>query len=104
MVTIGDRYVLGGKRDHDRLRMISESHDGRLGYVTRWAATQGVDAIGIDVNPEQVAAAQALAVEAGLDRAECRTGGVYEPGLEPETVHSGHMGKSVSARSKPLSI
>jgi SAM-dependent methyltransferase len=108
MATIGDRYVLGGKRDHDRLQVIGEIHDGRtrellvraglaaghrfvefgcgLGSVTRWAATQGADAIGFDVNHEQVAAAQALGREALLDRVEFRTGSVYEPGLDPDSV------------------
>ena len=73
MPTIGDKYLLGtGRSDHDRLRVISEIHDGRtrelllraglasgqcfvefgcgLGYVTRWAASLGADATGID-NP-----------------------------------------------------
>ena len=89
MSTIGDRYVLGtGRSDHDRLRVISEIHDGRtrellvraglvaghefvefgcgLGYVSRWAASQGANATGIDLNTEQVAVAQELAVDAGL--------------------------------------
>ena len=81
-MTTTDRYLLAGKHDHDRLRVISEIHDGRtrellskaglssghrfvefgcgLGYVTRWAATQGASATGIDASEEQVAAAQAL--------------------------------------------
>jgi hypothetical protein len=29
MTTIGDRHVLAGRHDHDRLRVISEIHDGR---------------------------------------------------------------------------
>jgi SAM-dependent methyltransferase len=108
MSTIGDRYVLGGKRDHDRLRVISEIHDGRtrdllvraglasghrfvefgcgLGYVTRWAATQGAVATGIDASEEQVAAAQALTREADVDRVEFRAGSVYEPALEPGSI------------------
>jgi hypothetical protein len=105
MSTIGDRYVLAGKHDHDRLRVISEIHDGRtrdlllragltsghrfvefgcgLGYVTRWAATQGAAVTGIDASEEQIAAAQALTREAVVDRVEFRAGSVYEPGLEP---------------------
>jgi len=108
MATIGDRYVLAGKHDHDRLRVISEIHDGRtrdllqragltsghrfvefgcgLGYVTRWAATQGAAVTGIDASEEQIAAAQALAREALIDRVEFRAGSVYEPGLEPGSV------------------
>src|ERR1044071_1801498 len=108
MATIGDRYVLGGKRDHDRLRVISEIHDGRtrdllvragltsgrrfvefgcgLGYVTRWAATQGAIATGIDASEEQVTAAQALTREAVVDRVEFRADSVYEPGIEPGTL------------------
>jgi len=108
MATIGDRYVLAGKHDHDRLRVISEIHDGRtrdllqragltsghrfvefgcgLGYVTRWAATQGAAVTGIDASEEQIAAAQALAREALVDRVEFRAGSVYEPGLEPGSI------------------
>ena len=108
MATIGDRYVLGGKRDHDRLRVISEIHDSRtrdllmraglasgqrfvefgcgLGYVTRWAATQGAAATGIDVNEEQIVAAQALTREAVVDHVEFRSGSVYEPALEPGSI------------------
>jgi 2-polyprenyl-3-methyl-5-hydroxy-6-metoxy-1,4-benzoquinol methylase len=107
---IGDRYILtgSGRSDHDRLRMISEIHDGRtrellrcagflpghrfvefgcgLGYVSRWAASQGAHATGIDLNPEQVAVASDLAREAGLQTAQFRLGNVYEPGLEPDSV------------------
>ena len=107
MPTIGDKYVLTGtgRSDHDRLRVISEIHDGRtrelllragfapgqrfvefgcgLGYVTRWAAGQGAHATGIDLNPEQVAVADGLAREAGLQTAQFRRGSVYEPCLEP---------------------
>src|SRR5688572_7725427 len=108
MASTGDRYGRAGKHDHDRLRVISEIHDGRsrdllvkaglasghrfvefgcgLGYVTRWAATQGAVATGIDASEEQVAAAQALTREAVVDQVEFRAGSVYEPGLEPGTV------------------
>ena len=108
MTTTGDRYVLSGKHDHDRLRVIGEIHDGRtrqllgkaglasghryvefgcgLGYVTRWAATQGATATGIDVSEDQIAAAQALTREALVDDVEFRAGSVYEPGLAPGSV------------------
>lgn len=108
MTTTGDRYILAGKHDHDRLRVISEIHDGRtrelltkaglssgqrfvefgcgLGYVTRWAATQGASATGIDASEEQVAAAQALTREAVIDQVEFRTGSIYEPGLDAGSV------------------
>jgi hypothetical protein len=70
MTTLGDNYILPGLTDHDRLRVISEIHDGAtrqlldqagffpgcrfvefgcgLGYVTRWAATEGAYATGLD--------------------------------------------------------
>lgn len=108
MKTVGDRYVLTGRHDHDRLRVISEIHDGRtrdllvrgglasgqrfvdfgcgLGYVTRWVATRGVHATGIDASEEQVLAAQALAREAVVDDVEFRVGNIYEPGLAPESI------------------
>ena len=109
MSTLGDKYILGsGRSDHDRLRVISEIHDDRtralllragfvpghrfvefgcgLGYVTRWAAGQGADAIGIDVNPEQVAVANDLTRETGLTTAQFRVGNIYEPGLATDSM------------------
>ena len=110
MSTIGDKYILTGtgRSDHDRLRVISEIHDGRtrelllraglvpgnrfvefgcgLGYVSRWAAGMDVDATGIDLNPEQVAVADGLAREAGLQTARFRVASVYEPELEPASI------------------
>jgi len=109
MSSIGDRYVLGtGRSDHDRLRVISEIHDGRtrelllraglvaghefvefgcgLGYVSRWVATQGAQATGIDLNGEQVAVAQDLAREAGLANAAFRVANIYEPGIASGSV------------------
>ena len=95
MSTIGDKYLLGaGRSDHDRLRVISEIHDGRtrellrqagfvsghrfvefgcgLGYVTRWAASEGAHATGIDLNEDHLAVAAELAHEAGLKTAQFR--------------------------------
>src|SRR4051812_16845926 len=109
MSTIGDKYLLGsGRTDHDRLRVISEIHDGRtrdllrragfisghhfvefgcgLGYVTRWAASEGAHAVGIDLNEDHLTVAAELAHEAGLQNALFRSANVYEPGLEPESV------------------
>ena len=109
MSTIGDKYLLGaGRSDHDRLRVISAIHDGRtrellrragfvsghrfvefgcgLGYVTRWAASEGAHATGIDLNVDHLTVATELAREAGLETAEFRSANIYEPGLEPESV------------------
>jgi 2-polyprenyl-3-methyl-5-hydroxy-6-metoxy-1,4-benzoquinol methylase len=84
MSTIGDKYLLGaGRSDHDRLRVISEIHDRRtrellrkaglvaghrfvefgcgLGYVTRWAAGEGAQATGIDLNEDHLTVATQLA-------------------------------------------
>ncbi|MFO1460348.1 MAG: methyltransferase domain-containing protein [Verrucomicrobiota bacterium] len=105
---VGDNYILPGRSDHDRLRIISEIHDGAtrqlllqaglraghqlvefgcgMGYVSRWAAAQGVLATGIDVNPEQVAASQALATAEGLANVDFRVGNIYEPDFEPASV------------------
>jgi SAM-dependent methyltransferase len=108
MPSVGDNYILPGQTDHDRLRVISEIHDGAtrellrragfkrgsrfvefgcgMGYVTRWAATEGARATGIDVNEDQVKASQALADAEGLANADFRTGNIYEPDLEPNSV------------------
>src|SRR5271170_5804860 len=102
MATIGDKYLLGsGRNDHDRLRVISAIHDDRtrellkraglasghrfvefgcgLGYVTRWAASEGADATGIDLNEDNVAVAAELAHQAGLKTAQSRSANIYEP-------------------------
>ena len=108
MATVGDNYILPGQSDHDRLRMISEIHDGAthdllrlagfapgfrfvefgcgMGYVSRWAAAEGARATGIDVNQEQVNACQALADAEGLANADFRVGNIYEPDFEPDSV------------------
>jgi SAM-dependent methyltransferase len=109
MTTIGDKYLLGaGRSDHDRLRVISEIHDGRtrellrkagfvsghrfvefgcgLGYVTRWAASEGAHATGIDLNEDHLVVATDLAQKAGLKTAQFRAANIYEPGLEPDSV------------------
>jgi 2-polyprenyl-3-methyl-5-hydroxy-6-metoxy-1,4-benzoquinol methylase len=106
MSTIGDKYLLGsGRSDHDRLRVISAIHDGRtrellrrarfvsghrfvefgcgLGYVTRWAASEGAHAIGIDLNEDNLAVAAEMAHEAGLKTAQFRSANIYEPEPEP---------------------
>jgi 2-polyprenyl-3-methyl-5-hydroxy-6-metoxy-1,4-benzoquinol methylase len=103
MSTIGDKYLLGsGRSDHDRLHVISAIHDGRtrellrkagfvlghrfaefgcgLGYVTRWAASKGAHATGIDLNEDHLVVAAALAHEAGLKTAQFRCANIYEPG------------------------
>jgi SAM-dependent methyltransferase len=92
MLTIGDKYLLGsGRNDQDRLHVISAIHDGRtrellrkagfvsgqrfvefgcgLGYVTRWAASEGAHSTGIDLNEDHLAAATELAHQAGLKTA-----------------------------------
>ena len=108
MAAVGDNYILPGKSDHDRLRVISEIHDGEtrqllrragfargcrfvefgcgMGYVTRWAAAEGAHATGIDANEEQVSASRQLANQEGLTAADFRTGSVYEPRLEAGSV------------------
>jgi SAM-dependent methyltransferase len=109
MSTIGDKYLLGaGRSDQNRLRVISVIHDGRthellrkagfssghrfvefgcgLGYVTRWAASEGAHATGIDLNEDHLAVATELAHEAGLKTAHFRLANIYEPGLETESI------------------
>jgi ubiquinone/menaquinone biosynthesis C-methylase UbiE len=108
MAAVGDNYILPGQDDHDRLRMISEIHDGDtqellrragffrgcrfvefgcgMGYVTRWAASEGAQAIGLDANEEQIRASQELATQEGLTNADFRRANIYESGLEPESV------------------
>ena len=108
MSTFGDEYILqSGRSGHDRLRVIGEIHDcqtrellGRarlgagaryvefgcgLGYVTRWAASQGAQATGIDLSQDQVAEAGRLALEAGLENVEFRVASIYEHGFAPES-------------------
>jgi len=126
MTTIGDKYILTGtgRSDHDRLRVISEIHDGRtrelllraglvsghqfvefgcgLGYVSRWAAGQGVHATGIDLNPEQVAVADGLAREAALQTARFRVGSVYNPDLEPASIDVAYSRWLMAHLNKPV--
>jgi SAM-dependent methyltransferase len=109
MATIGDKYLLGsGRSDHDRLHVISEIHDGRtrellrkagfvsghrfvefgcgLGYVTRWAASEGANATGIDLNEDNIAVAEELARKAGQENAKFISGDIYKPDLDPESI------------------
>jgi len=37
MTSVGDNYILPGKEDHDRLRMISDLHDERTHTLLRRA-------------------------------------------------------------------
>jgi SAM-dependent methyltransferase len=109
MSKFGDQYILNrGRSGHDRLRVISEMHDGStrellmraglaaghhyaefgcgLGYVTRWAATQCADATGIDLSEDQVGAATELALEGEVPNVHFRVASIYEHGLEPESL------------------
>lgn len=108
MTPVGDNYILHGQSNHDRLRVISEIHDGEtrvllrragffdgchfvefgcgMGYVTRWAAAEGAYATGIDVNEEQIVASRELARQEGLASASFRTANVYDPRLQPESL------------------
>ena len=102
MAVHGDQYVLdAGKSGHARLRAISEIHDERtrallleaglgagdryvefgcgLGYVTRWAASIGADALGIDLSADQIAEATDLAE----GKTKFCVGSVYDHGLPP---------------------
>jgi SAM-dependent methyltransferase len=106
-MNVGDNYILPGQSDHDRLRVISEIHDGAtrqlllqagltsgarfvefgcgMGYVARWAAELGAVATGIDVNEEQVRAATAL-VGPGVTNVSFRAADIYDPDLEPDSI------------------
>jgi SAM-dependent methyltransferase len=109
MSKFGDQYALDrGRSGHDRLRVISEIHDPQtrvllkraglapghryaefgcgLGYVTRWAATEGAHATGIDLSEDQVDAASRLAEETQLPNVDFRVASIYEHGLEPESI------------------
>ncbi len=105
--------------------MISEIHDGStrelllraglasghryvefgcgLGYVTRWAGSLGAHATGIDLSEDQIAAATELVED---NRTAFRTGSIYEPGLDPESIDIAycrwllvHLERPVSALS-----
>ncbi len=108
MSRVGDNYIFPGQSDHDRLRVISEIHDDQtrelllragfasgchfvefgcgMGYITRWAASMGAHAVGIDANEEQVKACQEMAKNDGLTNARFRTARIYEPGIKAETL------------------
>ena len=125
MGTIGDKYLLGsGRSDHDRLRVISEIHDGRtrdlllragfvpghrfvefgcgLGYVTRWAASQGAHATGIDLNEDSLAVAAQLSQEEGLQHAQFLAANIYEPGLQPESIDMSYSRWLMVHLNKPV--
>jgi SAM-dependent methyltransferase len=125
MATIGDKYLLGsGRSDHERLRVISEIHDGRtrellrkagfvsgcrfvefgcgLGYVSRWAASEGALATGIDLNEDHLAVATELADKAGLRTAEFRCANIYEPGLKADSVDISYSRWLMVHLSRPI--
>jgi len=125
MPTIGDRYLLGsGRSDHERLRVISVIHDDRtrellrkagfisghrfvefgcgLGYVTRWAASEGAHATGIDLNEDHMAVATELAREAQLKTADFRLANIYKPGLEPGSVNMSYSRWLMVHLNKPI--
>ncbi len=107
MSTHGDNYVLKADRSgHDRLRMICRIHDpdtrellGKaglapgfrtvefgcgLGTVSRWIATQGGIATGIDLSEAQIEEARRAAAEAGVAGVDYRVDSVYDSTL-PES-------------------
>ena len=57
-----------------------------LSYLTRWAASEGAHATGIDLIEDHLAVAGELAHEAGLKTAKFLCANVYQPGLELESV------------------
>lgn len=100
----GDSYVLkAGQSGHDRLRMLCQIHDPHtrellqkaglapgmrtvefgcgLGTVSRWIATQGGAATGIDLSEAQIAEARRGAAEQGVAGVDYQVDNVYESTL-----------------------
>jgi cyclopropane fatty-acyl-phospholipid synthase-like methyltransferase len=73
-----------------------------LGYVSRWAASQGAHATGIDLNPEQVAVANDLARAAKLETAQFRLGNIYQPNLAPDSVDMSYSRWLLVHLNKPV--
>lgn len=124
MRSVGDKYILPGQSDHDRLRVISEMHDGAtrelllraglfpgvrfvefgcgLGYVSRWAAAEGAHVTGVDINDEQIAACQKLATDEGLVNVEFRTANIYEPDFASGSVDVAYCRWLMVHLSRPI--
>jgi SAM-dependent methyltransferase len=62
----------------------------------------GAHATGIDLNPEQVAVANELAREAGLQSAQFRVASVYEPALEPGSIDAAYCRWLMVHLNKPV--
>lgn len=104
MTTHGDNYILKADRSgHARLRMICQIHDPHtrellkkaglgpgmrtvefgcgLGTVSRWIASQGGTATGVDLSEAQVEEARQGAAEQGVAGVDYQVGSVYESAL-----------------------
>ena len=112
--TFGDRYVLeSGRSGHDRLRMLCDIHDrptrelqlraglgpGRrygefgcgLGYVARWAASQGAQVTAVDLSAEHLGEARQLADEAGLTDIRWINASIYDHGLPDASLDHAYI-------------
>lgn len=104
MSSHGDNYVLKADRSgHDRLRMIGQVHDADtqdllrkagftpgfrtvefgcgLGTISRWIASEGGTALGIDLSEAQVEEARQTAAQAGVTGVDYRVDNVYDSAL-----------------------
>ncbi|MEZ5351519.1 MAG: methyltransferase domain-containing protein [Bryobacteraceae bacterium] len=104
----GDRYVLAaGRSGHDRLRMLCRIHDPYtrqwltraglgpghrfvefgcgLGFVSRWAASQGAQVTAVDLSAEHLEQARQMAEAENLTSISFENRNIYDHGLPEES-------------------
>ena len=123
--TFGDQYALAaGKAGHDRLRLLCELHDpathrllqkvgvgpGKsfvefacgLGYISRWASSQGAVVTGVDLSEERIDEARALAAKDGIDNLEFRQADIYDHDLPRNSTDFAYCRFVLVHLSRPL--
>jgi ubiquinone/menaquinone biosynthesis C-methylase UbiE len=73
-----------------------------LGYVSRWAAKQGLHVTGLDLSDDHLAEARRLAELEGLHNIEWRNANIYDPGLPEKSFDYTYARAVLIHLSRPI--